>query len=81
MGNTRNLDRAGSIGRAALVKTADKFAQDLASLIVSLRSQRASTLRTMADELNRRGVKSARGGKWHPSSVANLISRSNLVLL
>ena len=30
----------------------------------------------MAAELNRRGFKSARGGKWHPSSVANLLSRA-----
>jgi hypothetical protein len=31
-----------------------------------------------AMELNRRGIRSARGGKWHRSSVANLIHRSNL---
>jgi hypothetical protein len=29
----------------------------------------------MAAELNRRGFKSARGGEWHPSSLANLLSR------
>jgi len=35
----------------------------------------ATTLRSIAHALNRRGIKSPRGGTWHPSSVANLLSR------
>jgi hypothetical protein len=32
---------------------------------------------SMATELNGRGIRSARGGKWHRSSVANLLDRTN----
>jgi hypothetical protein len=33
------------------------------------------TLRGMAAELNKRKVKTPRGGKWHPETVARLIDR------
>jgi hypothetical protein len=39
------------------------------------------TLRSRAAELNRRGLKSPRGGKWYRSSVANLFSRVEQSLL
>ncbi|WP_324751390.1 recombinase family protein [Sphingomonas sp. LY54] len=29
----------------------------------------------MAHELNSRGIITPRGGKWHPSSVRNLLAR------
>ncbi|UEM10904.1 recombinase family protein [Bradyrhizobium barranii subsp. barranii] len=32
---------------------------------------------SIASALNERGVKSARGGKWHVSSVANVLSRAS----
>jgi len=35
------------------------------------------TLASMVTELNGRGIRSARGGKWHRSSVANLLDRTN----
>jgi DNA invertase Pin-like site-specific DNA recombinase len=76
LGNPNNLHAAGSLGRAVLCQAADHFADALAPIIATLRSEGASTLRSMAAELNRRGFKSARGGHWHPSSVANLISRT-----
>jgi hypothetical protein len=37
----------------------------------------AVTLASIATELNGRGIRSARGGKWHRSSVANLLDRTN----
>jgi DNA invertase Pin-like site-specific DNA recombinase len=76
LGNPYNLSLAGSAGRAALCQAADAFAEDLAPVIATIRADGANTLRSMAAELNRRGFKSARGGKWHPSSVANLLSRA-----
>ena len=76
LGNPRNLSVAGSTGRAALCQAADQFAEDLMPIIRTIRAEGAMTLRSMATELNRRGFKSARGGKWHPSSVANLLSRA-----
>src|SRR5229473_1884591 len=77
LGNPRNLVQAGSLGRAALVRTADEFASGLIPVIQSIRATGALTLASMAAELNGRGIRSARGGKWHRSSVANLLDRTN----
>ena len=76
LGNSTNLAQAGAYGRAASVAAADQFADGLAPVIHSIRAEGALTLRSMATSLNRRGIKSPRGGAWHPSSVANLLSRS-----
>jgi hypothetical protein len=40
--------------------------------------ERALVAASMAIELNCRGIRSARAGKWHRSSVANLLRRTNL---
>jgi len=81
LGNLHNLSLAGSTGRATLRQAADRFAEDLAPIIGIIRAEGAVTLRSMAFELNRRGFKSARGGKWYPSSVANLLSRTGVDFL
>jgi DNA invertase Pin-like site-specific DNA recombinase len=78
LGNPRNLDHAGFLGRAALARAADEFASSLIPVIQAIRNAGAATLSEIATELNRRGIRSARGGKWHRSSVANLLHRTNL---
>jgi DNA invertase Pin-like site-specific DNA recombinase len=78
LGNPTNLTFAGVKGRAVSVAAADQFALGLAPMLSSFRSEGAVTLRAMAASLNRRGIKSPRGGEWHPSSVANLLSRTFL---
>jgi DNA invertase Pin-like site-specific DNA recombinase len=76
LGNVRNLDEAGAIGRSRLVERADDLARRLAPSLQAIQSQGATTLRSIAAALNRQGIKSPNGGAWHPSSVANLIERS-----
>jgi hypothetical protein len=44
-------------------------------LIESIRAPGASTLAAIADELNRRGIRTARGGAWHATSVRNILRR------
>jgi DNA invertase Pin-like site-specific DNA recombinase len=78
LGNPRNLDHAGCLGRAALARAADEFASSLIPVVQAIRAIGALTLASMAIELNRRGIRSARGGKWHRSSVANLLNRTKL---
>lgn len=75
LGNPRNLVQAGSFGRAALVASADKLVESSVPIVKAVRSAGAATLREMVHALNRRGVKAPRGGAWHPSSVANLLTR------
>jgi DNA invertase Pin-like site-specific DNA recombinase len=78
LGNQTNLGHAGSLGRASLIRTAHEFASGLFPVLEVIRSTGAITLASMATELNRRGIRSARGGMWHRSSVANLLHRTNL---
>jgi DNA invertase Pin-like site-specific DNA recombinase len=80
LGNHSNLGAAGDLGRAALIAGADNFAQRLAPVLQAVRSEGADTLRSIAEALNQRGVKSQRGGIWHPSAVANLLARSGAFL-
>jgi DNA invertase Pin-like site-specific DNA recombinase len=78
LGNPHNLDYAGSLGRVALARAADEFASGLIPIIQAIRANGALTLASMATELNGRGIRSARGGKWHRSSMANLLARVNV---
>ena len=79
LGNPVNLAHAGDIGRAALIDVADEFASGLLPVIQAIRGTGALTLASMALELNRRGIKSARGGNWYRSSVRNLLERTKLL--
>jgi DNA invertase Pin-like site-specific DNA recombinase len=78
LGNPHNLDHAGSLGRVALTRVADEFASGLTPVIQAIRAAGALTLASITAELNGRGIRSARGGKWHRSSVANLLARVNV---
>src|SRR3979411_709095 len=80
LGNPRNIAAAGSVGRTVQITAADEFAAGLVPILRAAQSEGATTLRAMAQALNRRGIKSPRGGNWHPSSVANLLSRSERFL-
>jgi len=44
-------------------------------IVGSLRASGIRDLRGIADALNTRGVRAARGGRWHVSNVKNLIDR------
>lgn len=59
----------------AIKGKADAFAADLSETLADVRAAGHTTLKAQARELNRRGIKTARGGRWHPSSVANLHKR------
>lgn len=59
----------------AVKARAAQAAGDLAPIIADIRSSGASTLRRIADEMNRRGIPTARGGLWAAPGVRNLIRR------
>src|SRR5450631_4226453 len=75
LGNPHNLDHAGNTGRAALIDVADEFASGLIPVLRTIRASGARSLAAIAMELNRRGIRSARGGSWQRSSVGNLLVR------
>ncbi|MCA8879573.1 MAG: recombinase family protein [Rhodobacteraceae bacterium] len=72
------LRRAGMGGaalREAVSRNADAHAEALAPIVADLRAAGHTTLRSFATELNARGMQTRRGGKWHVSSVRNLLRR------
>ncbi len=74
----RALHRAGRGNAAAIsvVKAkAGAHAAELRPVIESLRADGLSSLCELRDALNDRGMLTPRGGKWHASSVVNLLAR------
>jgi Recombinase-like helix-turn-helix domain len=76
LGNPRNAEYAAALGRAAQVSEADCFAANILPIVEAIRASGISTLAGIAEALNARGIRSARGGQWRISSVQNLMARS-----
>jgi DNA invertase Pin-like site-specific DNA recombinase len=76
LGNTRNAPHAAALGRDVQTSSADRFAANILPLIQSIKGSGVSSLEAIAVALNNRGIRSARGGRWHVSTVANLLARS-----
>ena len=84
LGNPNGIEaiqRAGKGGaplRAAIAKNAARHARDLAPVVDDIRVGGATSLRAIAAELNDRGMLTRRGGRWHVSTVMNLLDRLGL---
>jgi DNA invertase Pin-like site-specific DNA recombinase len=75
----RALRKAKKGNKASIAKIrldADQRAGDLATVIQDIRKGGAVTLQAIAKELNGREIMTPRGGRWHPSSVSNLLRRT-----
>ena len=77
LGNPRNVAVAAALGRWTQVHEADKFAAGLLPLIEAIRNTGANTLAAISAALNERRIRTSRGGRWHVSSVVNLLARAN----
>jgi DNA invertase Pin-like site-specific DNA recombinase len=66
----------GAAGAARVKAQATAHADNVLPLIDSVRASGIESLAGIAAALNARGVKSARGGAWHPATVARVIARS-----
>ncbi|WP_167647634.1 recombinase family protein [Mameliella alba] len=71
----RLANKGNAASCAAQKASALTRATDLADVLEDLEKGGFKTLQAQADELNRRGFKTARGGQWHPTSVARLRKR------
>lgn len=58
-----------------VARDADAFARRVQPVIASLRTKGFDTYRALAEELNSRGIATARGGSWHAKSVFNVENR------
>jgi DNA invertase Pin-like site-specific DNA recombinase len=74
--NPRNAAQAAEVGRIVQATAADTFVMGLVPVIDAIRRTGATTLEAMTQALNQRGIRSARGGRWYASSVANLLDRA-----
>jgi DNA invertase Pin-like site-specific DNA recombinase len=77
LGNRTNAAEAATVGRATQRAQADTMAESILPKITSLQSAGCRSLAEIADGLNRRGVRTARGRSWHASSVRNVLLGTN----
>ena len=75
LGNRTTLAEAQAMGSAATRDAADAFAANVLPVVRQLQAQGATTTRAIAEALNARGIRTARGGEWHHSTVRNLLAR------
>jgi DNA invertase Pin-like site-specific DNA recombinase len=71
----RRAGKGGNALRKAVAGNAQAHAVALAPVISDLRRLGHTSLRSLARELNASGMKTRRGGRWHVSTVRNLLSR------
>ena len=74
LGNPQ-IAEAQAKGTASTKAGADRFASNILPLIQPMRVAGA-TLRQIAEELNGRGIETARGGKWAATQVADILKRA-----
>jgi hypothetical protein len=75
LGNSRNIRNAGASGRRSQSEEADRFAAYMCPIIAEIRAAGVRGMVSIAAVLNARGIQTARGARWHPSSVQNLLRR------
>jgi DNA invertase Pin-like site-specific DNA recombinase len=75
LGNPR-LAEARERASEALRATADRFAVNVMPIIREVQAAGITSANAIAGELNRRGVKSARGGRWTHVTVGKVLTRT-----
>jgi DNA invertase Pin-like site-specific DNA recombinase len=69
----------GTVAAVAAIKAnAAHRALDLAGTVAAIRAAGVTSLQGVADELNRQGMTTARGGRWHAATVQRLEARAGL---
>ena len=76
-GNPANLREAGGLGRATMTERAVRFAADVLPVIENIRAGGVTSLNGFAEELNRRGVGTPRGGRWKAMTVKRVVERGS----
>lgn len=75
LGNRTNLAEASTKGAESNRAAADAFAANVLPIIRQVEAAGATGYRAIAAALNARGVRTARGGDWHATTVRNLMLR------
>ncbi|BDQ34815.1 recombinase family protein [Pseudodesulfovibrio portus] len=79
LGNPHGAKYLQGLGNSEAVtqikKEAHERAEDLREIIEDIQQNGITSVRGIASELTARGIRTPRGGKWHPTSVARLLKR------
>jgi DNA invertase Pin-like site-specific DNA recombinase len=78
LGSRTNLAEAQGKGVDAVRAQADTFAASVLPIVRQIEAAGETTLKAIATALNARGIRTARGGQWHDSTVRNLLMRGHL---
>jgi hypothetical protein len=73
---TRATSTKLALGRRTLASEADRLAANVLPIVQELRAAGLKGSGSIAAALNSRGVRTARGGRWHVSTVRNLLRRT-----
>lgn len=76
LGNRTNPAEAAALGRKAIRAGADRFAAEVLPIIRGIRASGVATNDGIAEALNSRGVRTARGGRWYGQTVKNVLRRA-----
>jgi len=71
----KRADKGNKAAVETIKANADKHAENLKPVIESLAAEGVVSLGAIAEALNERHMLTPRGGKWHKTSVKNLITR------
>jgi DNA invertase Pin-like site-specific DNA recombinase len=71
-----SIAKAQAAGVDSVKTEADRFAANVMPVIREAQRAGASSLRAIADVLNARGVRTARGGKWAATQVRDILRRT-----
>lgn len=76
LGNRTNLADARAKAVASTKATADAFALNVLPIIRDVKANGVNSYRGIAEALNARGVRTARGGTWQAATVRNIVLRT-----
>jgi len=79
MAQGRGRNRTNRRSSSSSKETADARAVAIAPIIRRLSADGFISRRGLADELNRRGIPSPRGGRWHYTTIVRMLTRLDLV--
>jgi DNA invertase Pin-like site-specific DNA recombinase len=79
LGNPKLAEARQAAHKAAAIANeaaADQHAANVLPIIRQIKRSGATTLREIANALNERGVRTARGGQWYATTVSNVLGRA-----
>jgi DNA invertase Pin-like site-specific DNA recombinase len=75
LGNRTNLAEAQALGAATNKRKAVADAANVLPIIDEIKAAGCTSLRAITAALNARGIRTARGGAWHVTTLRNVLAR------